>query len=111
MNGREVYKFAVSKFQEVLKEGLEKSGLSVDDIDQFIVHQSNTRIIEAAKQRLNLPDEKVYINIDRFGNTSGGSIGLCLDELWRSGSVKRGDTIMFVAIGGGMTWTASVWQL
>lgn len=111
MNGREVYKFAVGKFTSVLQEALDKSGLQVDDISQFVVHQSNIRMIEAAKKRFGLPDEKVYINIDRIGNISGGSVGLCFDELWRAGKINRGETVMMVAFGGGMTWTASVWQL
>ena len=111
MNGREVYKFAVSRFQGVMQEAMDQTGLTVDDFSQVIVHQSNTRMIEAAKQRLGLPDEKVFINIDRYGNTSGGSVGLCLDELWRDGKVAPGDTIMMVAFGGGMTWCANVWKL
>lgn len=111
MNGREVYKFAVGKFTSVIQEALDETGLTVDDISQFIVHQSNIRMINTAKKRFGLPDEKVYVNIDRFGNTSGGSVGLCLDELWRAGKVNKGEIIMLVAFGGGMTWTASVWQL
>ena len=111
MNGREVYKFAIGKFQDVIREALEATGLSVDDISQFVVHQSNTRIIDAAKDRLGLPDEKVYINIDRYGNSSGGSVGLCLAELWKAGKIKRGEYVMMVAIGGGMTWCANVWKV
>lgn len=111
MKGREVYKFAVSRFNGVIEEALQKSGLAPEDISQYIVHQSNTRMINAAKQRLNLPDDKVFINIDRFGNTSGGSVGLCLGELWAAGKIKTGETIMMVAFGGGMTWCASVWKV
>lgn len=111
MNGREVYKFAVNKFREVIEDALEKTGLTVDQISQFICHQSNVRIIDAAKERLGLPDEKVHINIDRFGNSSAGSVGLCFDQLWRSGKVKRGDYVVFVAFGGGLTWASSVWKL
>ena len=111
MNGRDVYKFAVSRFQSVMQEAMEETGLTVDDFSQIIVHQSNSRMIEAAKQRLGLPDEKVYINIDRYGNTSGGSVGLCLDELWRDGKIRTGDNIMMVAFGGGMTWCANVWKV
>lgn len=111
MHGREVYKFAVGKFTSVIQEALDKSGLQVDDISQFIIHQSNIRMINAAKKRFGLPDEKVYVNIDHYGNTSSGSVGICFDELWRAGRIKRGETVMLVAFGGGMTWTASVWQL
>jgi 3-oxoacyl-[acyl-carrier-protein] synthase-3 len=111
MNGREVYKFAVTKFREVIEDALRSTGLGVDDISQFIVHQSNVRIIEAAKEKLGLPDDKVYVNIDRFGNSSAGSAGLCLDQLWRAGRIARGDRIVFVAFGGGLTWASSVWRV
>jgi 3-oxoacyl-[acyl-carrier-protein] synthase-3 len=111
MNGREVYKFAVNKFREVIEDALQRTGLTAGQISQFICHQSNVRIIDAAKERLGLPDEKVHINIDHFGNSSAGSVGLCFDQLWRSGKVKRGDYIVFVAFGGGLTWASSVWKL
>lgn len=111
MNGREVYKFAVNKFREVIEDALEKTGLTVDQISQFVCHQSNVRIIDAAKERLKLPDDKVHINIDRFGNSSAGSVGLCFDQLWKSGKVRRGDHVVFVAFGGGLTWASSVWKL
>lgn len=111
MNGREVYKFAVKKFHEVIEQTLDQTGLTADQISQFICHQSNVRIIDAAKERLGLPDEKVYVNIDKFGNSSAGSVGLCLDQLWRAGKVNRGDTIVLVAFGGGLTWASCVWKL
>jgi 3-oxoacyl-[acyl-carrier-protein] synthase III len=111
MNGREVYKFAVNKFREVIEDALEKTGLSADDISQFVCHQSNVRIIDAAKERLGLPDEKVHVNIDRFGNSSAGSVGLVFDQLWKAKKVKRGDHVIFVAFGGGLTWASSVWKL
>jgi len=111
MNGREVYKFAVGKFQKVLEEALVKSGHKICDFRQIIVHQSNARMIEAIKERMGLPDDKVYMNIDHYGNSSAGSVGLCLDELWRAGKIEPGDLIMMVAFGGGMTWSASVWKV
>ena len=111
MNGREVYKFAVTKFQEVIEDALAKSGLTVDQVSQFICHQSNVRIIDAAKERMGLSNDKVYINIDKYGNSSAGSVGLCFDQLWQSGKVKRGDHVVFVAFGGGLTWASSVWKL
>ncbi len=83
----------------------------MDDISQFICHQSNVRIIDAAKKHLGLPDEKVYINIDRYGNSSAGSVGLCLDQLWRAGKVNRGEYVLFVAFGGGLTWAVSIWKM
>ncbi len=111
MNGREVYKFAINKFRDVIDDALKATGLKVDDISQFICHQSNLRIIESAKEKLGLPDDKVYVNIDRFGNCSGGSVGLCFDQLWQSGRIKRGDYIVMCAFGGGLTWASSVWKL
>ena len=111
MNGREVYKFAVTKFQYVIQDALEQSGLTVDDVAQFVCHQSNIRIIESAKEKLGLPDDKVYINIDKYGNSSAGSVGLCLDQLVRAGRIKSGDNVVFVAFGAGMTWSSSVWRV
>ncbi|MCZ6836592.1 MAG: ketoacyl-ACP synthase III [Planctomycetota bacterium] len=111
MKGREVYKFAVGRFQNVIEEALEGAGLEAADIDQYLVHQSNIRMIDSAKQRLNLPDEKVFVNIHKYGNTSGGSVGICLDEAWKAGRIKPGNTIMMVAFGGGMTWCANVWKV
>ena len=111
MNGREIYKFAIVKLRQMIEEALETTGLCPSQISQFICHQSNLRIIEAAREKLGLPPEKVYINIDKFGNSSAGSVGLCFDQLWRAGKVKRGDTVLFAAIGGGLTWATSVWKL
>jgi 3-oxoacyl-[acyl-carrier-protein] synthase-3 len=111
MNGREVYKFAVTKFREVLEDALKATGLSTCQISQYICHQSNVRIIDAARERIGLPPEKVYVNIDKFGNSSAGSVGLCFDQLWRAGKIKRGEHVMLVAFGGGLTWASSVWKL
>jgi len=111
MSGPEVFKFAVTKFRETILDALEKTGLTVDQVSQFICHQSNIRIIEAAKQKLGLPDDKVHINIGQYGNTSAASVGVVFDELWRWGKVKRGDYVVFVAFGGGLTWASSVWKL
>ncbi|MDG2093715.1 MAG: ketoacyl-ACP synthase III [Phycisphaerales bacterium] len=111
MEGRDVYRFAVSKFKEVIQDALNSTGLTADDIAQFICHQSNIRIIESAKEKLGLPDEKVYVNIDRYGNSSAGSVGLCFDQIRRAGKLEEGDTVVFVAFGGGLTWASSVWNL
>lgn len=111
MNGREVYRFAVNKFRQVIEEALAATGLEVADVAQFICHQSNLRIIEAAKERLGLPDEKVHVNINEYGNTSAGSIGLVWNDVVNAGRVKEGDIVVFVAFGGGLTWASSVWRL
>ncbi len=111
MNGREIYKFAITKFREVIEEALRATGLTVDDISQFVCHQSNARIIESAMEKLGLPADKVWINIDRFGNCSAGSAGLVLDQLWRGGRIRRGENVLFVAFGGGLTWSTSIWRV
>ncbi|UCD76110.1 MAG: ketoacyl-ACP synthase III [Phycisphaerales bacterium] len=111
MSGQEVFKFAVSKFRETINDALEATGLTVDQVSQFVCHQSNLRIIDAAKQKLGLPKEKVHVNIDRIGNTSAASVGVVFDELWKAGKVKRGDHVVFVAFGGGLTWASSVWKI
>lgn len=111
MNGREVFRFAVTKFREVIEEALQSSGLTPDDVSQFICHQSNIRIIDAAIERIGLPREKVHVNIDRFGNSSAGSVGLCLDQLWQAGRLPVGEPMVMVAFGGGLTWASSVWRV
>jgi len=111
MNGAGVFKFAVGTFPELIAQTLEKAGLRADDVDMFVCHQSNARILAAARERFGLAEEKLYVNIDRVGNTVGASVPLCLDELRRSGRVREGQKVMFVAFGGGLTWGSSLWQL
>lgn len=111
MNGREVYKFAVTTFCDLIAETLQKAGISADQVDHFVCHQSNARILDSARERFGIPAEKMYVNIDRIGNTSAGSVALCLDELRQLGRVKEGQVVLFVAFGGGLTWGASLWQL
>ncbi len=111
MHGREVFRFAVTKFREVIEDAMRSTGLTPDDVSQFICHQSNRRIIESSIEKIGLPREKVHVNIDRFGNSSAGSVGLCLDQLWRAGSIPRGKPMIMVAFGGGLTWASSVWNV
>ncbi len=111
MKGREVFKFAVTKFPEALEEALKKSGVAMDDVAMIIAHQSNARIIEATRKRLAMPEDRFYVNIDRYGNTSAGSVPICLHELRDAGRVRAGDVVAFVAMGGGMTWGTSIWRL
>ena len=108
MRGRDVYKFAVDKMQWLLGDCMAKTGMSVDDVDLVIPHQVNIRIIESATSKNNFPIEKVYVNIDRFGNTSGASIPLALDEAVQAGLVGPGSTVVFVAFGAGLTWAGAV---
>jgi 3-oxoacyl-[acyl-carrier-protein] synthase-3 len=111
MNGREVFKFAVGTFGDLIAETLDKAGIGPEAVDHYVCHQSNARILEAARERFGIPHEKLYVNIDRVGNTSAGSVPLCLDELRRAGRIKEGQVVMFVAFGGGLTWASSLWQL
>lgn len=111
MRGREVYKFAVLKMQELIDDALAKVGIAASDLAMVIPHQSNLRIIESARERLGLPPEKVAVNIDRFGNTSSASVLLSLDEHRRSGLLKAGDMVLFVAVGAGLTWGIMVVRL
>jgi 3-oxoacyl-[acyl-carrier-protein] synthase III len=108
MNGREVFKHAVRKLPEAVVHVLRKSGHSTRDLDLFIPHQANLRISEAVQKTLELPDEKVYNNIERFGNTTAASIPIALDECVRNGRLKRGDLLAVGAFGAGFTWGAGV---
>ncbi|MFO7983513.1 MAG: beta-ketoacyl-ACP synthase III [Desulfuromonadales bacterium] len=104
MQGNEVFKVAVRSLTDVSKEALEANNLQVDDLSLFIPHQANIRILEATAKRLKLKDEQVYINVDRFGNTSAATIPMALDEVHRAGGLKKGDLLLFAAFGGGFTW-------
>jgi len=103
MNGREVFKFSVREIGRVSDIVLKKAGLTIDDIDWFIPHQANLRIIEAGIARLGIPMDKVVVTIDKFGNSSAASIPVSLDEIYREGKVKKGDKILMVSFGAGMT--------
>ena len=108
IKGREVYQQAVRRIVEAVTDCLEHCGMSIDDIDMVISHQMNARIIESAAKRLNLPEEKVFLNIAEYGNTSAASVPIAFNECARSGKIKRGDIIIFVAFGAGLTWGANV---
>lgn len=111
MNGRRVFKFAVGTFPDLIQETLDLAGLSHTDIDQYICHQSNARILSASRDRFGIPEDKFLINITYRGNTVAASVPLCLDELRRSGRIHEGQKLMFVAFGGGLTWGSSLWQI
>lgn len=108
MNGREVFKFAVRVMGTATIEVLRKAGLDRTDVDLFVPHQANVRIIQSAMQRLELPEEKVVVNVDKYANTSAASIPLALVEAAEEGRMKAGDTVLMVGFGGGLTWGASV---
>jgi len=108
MNGREVFKCAVRALADITQEALSANGLTASQVDHVIVHQANSRILEAVMQRLEVPLEKCWINLDKYGNTSAASLPISLDEALRSGSIKRGDLVAMMAIGAGMTWGAAM---
>ena len=107
MNGREVYKFAVRCIPKAIEEAVQRAHMTIDDVDLFIPHQANIRIIDAAAGRLGQPREKFFINVERYGNTSAASVPVALYEAVHSGRVKVGDTVVLVAFGGGLTWGSS----
>lgn len=111
MNGREVFKFAVTTLADAITEALDACELSIDDIKLVVPHQSNVRIISAAAHRIDLPEDKIYVNLPRYGNTSAASVGICLHEVMESGALCPGDIAVFVGLGGGLSWASSVWQL
>ncbi|MHB1413309.1 MAG: beta-ketoacyl-ACP synthase III [Thermoleophilia bacterium] len=104
MNGREVFRFATRVIQASSSQLLERSGHRVEDVDIFVPHQANIRIIDAAARKLGIPPEKVFSNLERYGNTSCASIPLCLDEAEREGRLKKGDLVLMVGFGGGLSW-------
>jgi 3-oxoacyl-[acyl-carrier-protein] synthase-3 len=108
MNGNEVFRFAVRVMGDAAAEAVEKAGLSFADVDMLIPHQANQRIIDAAARRLGLPNEKVWVNLDRYGNTSAASIPIALVEAAEAGRFKEGDNLVFVAFGGGLAWAAGL---
>jgi 3-oxoacyl-[acyl-carrier-protein] synthase-3 len=108
MRGSEVYKFAVKIMGEVSLDALCRANLKPEDVDLFIPHQANIRIIKAAAERMSLPWDKVFVNVHKYGNTSAGSIPIALTEAVQQGRVKRGDVLVFVGFGAGLTWGANV---
>ncbi len=108
MKGREVFRHAVVNLAEVLNEVLDEVGMTGADIDWVVPHQANARILDATARKLGLPAEKVIVTVDRHANTSAASVPLALDVAVRDGRIKRGDMVMFEAMGGGFTWGASL---
>lgn len=106
MNGREVFKFAVRQMGESSMNVVEKAGLTKDDVDFLVPHQANIRIMEAARQRLDLPKEKMAVTVNKFGNTSSASIPMAISESLKDGKIKDDDLIVLVGFGGGLTWGA-----
>jgi len=108
MEGRETFKHAVTRMCQASEQALELAGLTKEDIAMVIPHQANARIITAIAERLGLPPEKTFVNVDKYGNTSAATIPVALDEASRQGAIKHGDVVLLVAFGGGFTWASSV---
>jgi 3-oxoacyl-[acyl-carrier-protein] synthase-3 len=108
MQGREVFKAAVKYTLEACEQVIERAGLKAEDIALIIPHQANVRIVDAIRERLGLPPERAFLNLQKYGNTSGAAVAIALDEAVRSGVVKKGDNILLVAFGAGFAWSASV---
>ena len=108
MDGKEVYKFAVKAMPHAAELALKRSGLTKKDIDVLVPHQANIRIIQSAAKRLHVPMEKVFVNIEKYANTSGASIPLALDEAIKAGMIHRGDIVCLDGFGAGLTWASLV---
>jgi len=108
MKGNELFKIAVRVLAESALEALDKCNLNASDVDYFIPHQANVRIIDAVIKRSGIPEDRVHVNVDRFGNTSAASIPIALDEANRMKKLKKGDIVVLDAFGGGLTWGACV---
>lgn len=108
MEGRETFKHAVTRMLEASQQALEIAGLAAGDVSLVIPHQANARIIGAIAERLGLPDDRVFMNLDKYGNTSAATIPVALDEANKAGRLKKGDVVLLVAFGGGFTWASSV---
>ena len=108
MSGRETFKVAVQAMGDAAVRILKAAGLSGEDVDLMIPHQANMRIIQATAKRIDLPMEKVYVNLNEYGNTSAATIPIALDEARKNGRLKSGDLALFVAFGGGLTWASAL---
>jgi len=104
MKGDGVFKYAVRAMEDAARQVLDDAGLALEDVDILIPHQANIRIIDAVQERLGVPADRVIVNLDRYGNTSSASIPIALDEAARNGKMKKGDLVLLVAFGGGLTW-------
>lgn len=107
MMGKEVFKHAVTRMKEAAEKVIERAGLQAEDIACVIPHQANLRIIDAIADRLAVPNDRVFVNLDKYGNTSAAAVAIALDEANRSGAFKRGDNIVLVVFGAGLTWAAA----
>jgi 3-oxoacyl-[acyl-carrier-protein] synthase-3 len=108
MIGKDVFRHAVVNIADVIKEALEATGYTIDDIDWFVPHQANRRILEGTAKRIGLPLEKVVMTVGQHGNTSAASVPLALDTALKDGRIKSGDLVLLEAMGGGFTWASAL---
>jgi 3-oxoacyl-[acyl-carrier-protein] synthase-3 len=108
MQGNETFKAAVTRLVEVSREVVEAAGMEIDDVDLFIPHQANQRILNAVGKRLGFDDDRVYVNLSRYGNTSAASIPIAMAEAYEKGALKKGDIVLLSAFGAGLTWGAAL---
>ena len=108
IKGREIYKFAVHKFEELIRDAMRACELTPDQVKMIVPHQVNKRIIDSALEKLEIPPDKAFVNIEKYGNTAAASVPIALDEVWRSGRIVRGDVLILAAFGGGLTWGSAV---
>jgi 3-oxoacyl-[acyl-carrier-protein] synthase-3 len=108
MRGKEIFKLAVRAMDDAAREILEQQGLRADQVSLVIPHQANQRIIDAIAEYLELPPDRFFVNLDRYGNTSAASIPLALDEAHRAGRIRRGDLVLLVAFGAGLTYGSAL---
>ncbi|MCG8335419.1 MAG: ketoacyl-ACP synthase III [Proteobacteria bacterium] len=111
MDGKTVFKLAVTRLPKVTEELLNKAGMQLEDIDMFLAHQANLRINEAFRDRMKIPEEKMYNNIQRYGNTTAATIPIAFDEMIEQKLVKSGDTVMFIGLGAGLTWGGVIYKM
>jgi len=111
MDGRAVFKWAIRLAEDNIRQVIDRSGVPPEQVDLFVLHQANARIVAGIRDALGLPAAKVFMNLDRYGNTSSGSIPLALDEAWREGRIGPGSTVVVCGFGGGLAWGTAVWRL
>ena len=111
MNGREVFRHAVTRLAEAVDEALAANGLARSDVDWLVPHQANRRIIDAMGKKLNLPQDRVVVTVDRHANTSAASVPLALAEARSDGRIRSGDLVLLEALGGGLTWGSALVRL
>lgn len=111
MAGREVFKYAVTAMGDAAEKIIDIAGIESKDIDLLIPHQANLRIIDATARRIKIPSERVYVNIEKYGNTSAASIPIAFSEARQEGRIKEGDLVVFVAFGAGFTWGSAAIKL